>query len=92
VLKETYRGRARIGPRDSWFVKYAFVRPRVCVSVDDPLGIVNLGPEEMAIGGLKEFLEATAPGVDLVVVGQALRGGCGADTDSWWCLGGTAGS
>jgi hypothetical protein len=33
-------------PTEARFVKYAFVRPRIHISVDDPLVIANLRPEE----------------------------------------------
>ena len=58
---------SRIGldePREAQYVKYVFVRPRSCISVDDPLTIANLRPKELEVEGLKEFLQATAPDVE----------------------------
>ncbi|KAE9371641.1 hypothetical protein N431DRAFT_508367 [Stipitochalara longipes BDJ] len=82
VLNDDFKSRRRLsqhtrlapgGPNGAWFVKYAFVRPHVCISVGDPLAIANLSPEELEVRGLKEFLKVTAPGVDPAIVDQRLE-------------------
>jgi hypothetical protein len=82
VLREKYCDRERnlqnrrMGlvhePARALFVNYAFVRPRVHIFVDDPLVIANLKPKELEVGGLKEFLQATAPDVDAALVDKRL--------------------
>jgi hypothetical protein len=59
-------------PREARYVKYALVRPLVHIAVDDPMVVANLRLEQLEVGGLKEFLRATAPGVDSTLVDQRL--------------------
>ena len=53
------------------FIQYAFVRLKTPISVDSIPE--NLGPEMIEVGGLKEFLRATAPEVDQDLVDQRLK-------------------
>jgi hypothetical protein len=57
-------------PSTARFVKYAFVRPRVLLTVGrQPLSIP---PDDLEVVGLEGFLLATAPHVDQVLVHQRL--------------------
>lgn len=53
------------------FIRYAFVRLKTQVLVEN--FTENLGPETMEVGGLKEFIRATAPEVDQNLVDQRLK-------------------
>jgi hypothetical protein len=53
------------------FIRYAFVRPKANISVENYLE--NLKPEAIEVCGLKEFLQATAPEVDQDLVDHRLK-------------------
>lgn len=81
VSKDQYRDPEAIRIRDRntfpWpstqanFIRYAFVRLKTQISVESVPK--NLGPEMLEVGGLKEFLQATAPEVDHDLVDQRLK-------------------
>ncbi|KAH8662396.1 hypothetical protein BX600DRAFT_466319 [Xylariales sp. PMI_506] len=57
-------------PFNASYFKYAFVRPRFRIEVDNALP--NIGPSELEVMGLKEFLQQTAPNVDSALIDQRL--------------------
>lgn len=81
VSKDQYRvpEAIRTGDRNTFpwpstqtkFIGYAFVRLKTQISVDSVPE--NLGPEMLEVGGLKEFLQATAPEVDHDLVDRRLK-------------------
>lgn len=64
-------------PTEARFIRYAFVRARERVSVEDrsvaEIRSLDLGPRTLDVGGLEEFLRDTAPGVDKALVRRRLE-------------------
>ena len=58
-------------PVKAQYVKYAFIRHRLRIEVHNLPE--HLGPEELEVGGLKEFLKVTAPEVDSTLVDRRLE-------------------
>ena len=58
-------------PVEARYIKYAFIRPRLTIEIHNLPE--HLGPEELEVGGLKEFLTAAAPEVDSTLVDRRLE-------------------
>lgn len=56
----------------SHFIRYAFVRARQQRIVVDPPPLTPPGQDELEVVGLKDFLNATAPEVDLAIIDRRL--------------------
>lgn len=69
---------------DSHFIRYAFVRACGQRIVVDLPSRTPPGPEELEVVGLKEFLKATAPEVDLAVVDRRLHDVAKALNSRWY--------
>ncbi|KAI1773228.1 hypothetical protein F4818DRAFT_121087 [Hypoxylon cercidicola] len=67
VSQEMYRN------SESYYIRYAFIRPRHQRIMIDRLPRESPGQEELEVVGLKEFLSATAPEVDPVVIDRRLH-------------------
>lgn len=67
VSQEMYRSSG------SYYMRYAFIRPRQQGIVVDHPPLKLPSPEELEVVGLKEFLRATAPEVDPVLIDRRLH-------------------
>ena len=69
---EAIQARDRKRHAISYFIQYAFVRARQQRIVVDPPPLTPPGQDELEVVGLKDFLNATAPEVDLAIIDRRL--------------------
>ncbi|KAI0528439.1 hypothetical protein GGR58DRAFT_316662 [Xylaria digitata] len=70
--------------QEPYYIHYAFVRPRrKPITVDHPPLLERLGPEELQVVGLKEFLAITSPEVDTALIDRRI-GELQKQLAVWW--------